>query len=92
MTMRIPGPSCVPKDSIECTFSVVIIAMTSYWGFADKVPLFTLVMILIQVASIPVWERMARRYSKHTLWASAWLVHSVFGLCFWFVPLSNEPS
>ncbi len=61
-------------------YSVIVVAMTSYYGFADRIPLFLLIMILVQVASIPLWERLARSVDKHVVWAYAWLAHAVLGL------------
>lgn len=59
-------------------YSVIIIALTSYYGFSERVPLIMLVMIVVQVASIPLWERLARKQAKHRLWAYAWLGHGFF--------------
>ena len=61
-------------------YSVIIVAITSYYGFAEKLPLFMLIMILVQVASIPVWEKLAHRVPKHQVWAYAWLAHAALGL------------
>jgi GPH family glycoside/pentoside/hexuronide:cation symporter len=58
-------------------YSVIIVGITSYFGFADRLPLFMLCMIVTQVISIPFWERLARHFPKHRIWASAWLVHAL---------------
>ena len=71
-------------------YSIVIVALTSYYGFAKQVPLFMLIMIAAQVASIPVWEYLARSTPKHRVWAYAWAAHSLFGLLFWFFPPQTE--
>lgn len=57
-------------------YSVIIVAMTSYYGFADRIPIFMLCVILLQVCSIPAWEHVARRVSKHRVWAWAWVAHA----------------
>jgi len=56
-------------------YSVIIVALTSYYGFADRIPIFMLSVIFAQVLAIPFIERLARRYSKHTVFASFWVVH-----------------
>jgi Na+/melibiose symporter-like transporter len=63
-------------------YSIIVVALTSYFGFAERLPLFMLCMIGIQVVSIPVWERLARRFPKHRVWATAWMIYSVVGLMF----------
>ena len=63
-------------------YSIVVVALTSYFGFAERLPLFMLCMIGMQVVSIPIWERLARRFPKHQVWASAWAVYSFIGLLF----------
>ena len=60
-------------------YSIIIVALSSYFGLADRVPLFLLFMIAAQVASIPIWERIGARYSKHRTWAVAWAVHAAIG-------------
>jgi Na+/melibiose symporter-like transporter len=71
-------------------YSVIVVALTSYYGFADRVPLFMIFVILTQVISIPLWERAGRIFSKHGVWASAWLAHALLGLAFWLFD-ANTP-
>jgi Na+/melibiose symporter-like transporter len=58
-------------------YSSIVVGLTSYYGFADRVPLFMLVVIVVQVVSIPIWERIARIHGKHRVWALAWIGHAV---------------
>ncbi|MBV1900269.1 MAG: MFS transporter [Kordiimonadaceae bacterium] len=60
-------------------YSVIIVALTSYFGLTDKVPLFMLAVIFAQVVTIPYVERLARRYPKHKVWAYSWMLHVVVG-------------
>ena len=58
-------------------YSVIIIVLTSYFGFADRIPLFMLFMVAAQVVTIPMWEKLGGRFSKHRVWAAAWAAHVV---------------
>ncbi|WOE75503.1 MFS transporter [Alterisphingorhabdus coralli] len=71
-------------------YSTIIVALSSYFGIADRVPLFLLFMIAVQVISIPFWERAAARYSKHQIWSTAWLIHGLIGPIFLFI--EPDPS
>jgi len=57
-------------------YAIVIIGLTTYYGFADRIAVFMLFMIGMQVASIPLWERLARKKPKHKIWAIAWVMHA----------------
>lgn len=71
-------------------YSTIIVALSSYFGIADKIPLFLLFMVGAQVASIPFWEKAAKRYSKHGIWAFAWLIHGLIGPL--FLLIEPDPS
>ncbi|NIB42482.1 MFS transporter [Pseudomaricurvus alkylphenolicus] len=72
------------------SYAVMIVGLTSYYGFADRLPIFMLAMILIQVASIPVWERIAERSSKHETWARAWVICACFMPVLWLFGANSE--
>jgi len=59
-------------------YAVIVVGLTSYFGFADRIAMFMLCMIGMQVSSIPLWERLARRIPKHKVWAYAWVTHACF--------------
>lgn len=66
-------------------YAVIIVALTSYFGIADMVPLFMLCVIFAQVLAIPVIERLARRYPKHKVWGYSWVMHVFIGPTILFI-------
>lgn len=72
-------------------YSVIIVALSSYFGIASQVALFLLIVTLVQVLSIPVWERVGARWSKHRTWAVAWAAHALIALALLFVDPSAQP-
>jgi len=72
-------------------YSVIIVALTSYYGFAEKIPLFMLAVISAQVLTIPLLERLARRYPKHTVHGVSWILHVLIApLIFLFEPNTSN--
>lgn len=70
---------CTAALGFGIFYSVIIVALTSYFGLAQEVAIFLVIVTLAQVCSIPLWERLAARFSKHRTWAFAWLAHALTG-------------
>ena len=54
-------------------FSVAIIAMDNYLGLRKQVPVILVGITMVQVVSIPVWQKIATRVGKHQVIAIGWL-------------------
>ena len=72
-------------------YSIIIVALSSYFGIADQIPLFLLFMIAAQVMSIPIWERVSARFTKHRTWAFAWAVHAAIAPIILLIDPDNNP-
>lgn len=73
------------------SYSTLVIALSSYWGFADLVSVFLLVVILVQVAAMPPSGWLAVRLGKHRTWALGSIGQAlVFPLIF-FMPPGGTP-
>ncbi|MYJ25925.1 MAG: hypothetical protein F4080_10435 [Holophagales bacterium] len=69
------------------SYSVLIIALSNYWGFGDRVAIFLLIVIVIQVIAMPPTGWLAIRLGKHRTWGLGVLGQAlVFPLIFVMPP------
>ena len=60
-----------------CFYAVLFVALDSYWGLGDKIPIILVIVVTVQLLAVPVSVRMAKRIGKHRTWAWAWVIHAV---------------
>ena len=51
------------------TYSVLILALSNYWGFGPQMPMFLLVLTLVQLLAMAPTGWLAQRLGKHRTWA-----------------------
>jgi Na+/melibiose symporter-like transporter len=71
-------------------YSVIIVALSSYFKIASQIALFLLVMTVLQVVAIPAWASLAQRFSKHAIWGWAWAAHAAIAPAILLISPSSE--
>ena len=56
---------------------VAFIAMDSYLQIGDKLPVFIVTVTIVQVISIPVWEKIIERFGKHQVFAASLVIQAL---------------
>jgi len=57
--------------------SVIFIFMRDYLKLGAQFPILMVWFFLVQTVSMPVWNKLMRRYSKHRCWAFSWAAYSL---------------
>ncbi len=57
--------------------SVIFIFMRDYLQLGEQFPILMIWFFLVQTVSMPVWNRLMNRYSKHRCWAFSWAMYSL---------------
>ena len=66
---------------------VAFIAMESYLKIGDKLPIFIVTVTIVQVLSIPFWERIIKRFGKHQVFASSLIIQAfIYPFIFFLEP------
>ena len=66
---------------------VAFIAMESYLKIGDKLPFFLMTVTIVQVISIPAWEKIIERFGKHQVLAAALVIQAaIYPLIFFLEP------
>ncbi len=69
---------------------VAFIAMDSYLKIGDKLPFFIATVTIVQIISIPFWEKIIERFGKHQVVSMAWIMQGlIYPLIFFLNPGPN---
>jgi glycoside/pentoside/hexuronide:cation symporter, GPH family len=60
-----------------CFYAVLFVALDSYWGLGEKIPIILVTVVTVQLLAVPFSLRVAKRIGKHRTWAWAWMIHAV---------------
>jgi len=55
---------------------VAFIAMDSFLHIGDKLPIFIVTVTIVQIISIPVWEKIIVRFGKHQVFAFSLIIQA----------------
>ncbi len=66
---------------------VAFIAMESYLNIGEKLPFFIVTVTIVQIVSIPVWEKIIERFGKHQVLAVALVIQAaIYPFIFFLEP------
>lgn len=71
-------------------YAVLFLSLNTYYGLKDFVPIMLVAVVLAQLLTVPVVERLAKRTSKHKVWAWSWVAHGVLLPLVIFFPTGPE--
>lgn len=81
------GADALTQIGYGCFYAVLFVALDSHWGLGEQIPIILVTVVSVQLLSVPLSLRVARKLGKHRTWAWAWVVHAVLmPLGFLFVP------
>ena len=69
--------SLVSVIGLSVFMGVAFIAMESYLKIGDKVPIFLMTVTIVQIISIPLWERIIKRFGKHQVISVALIIQGM---------------
>lgn len=67
--------------------AVMYVFMTDHMQMAEQFPKLMLAYFVVQLAVIPVWERVLRRVDRHRVWAVSLTVDAIARLGVLFLPI-----
>ncbi len=56
---------------------VAFIAMDSYLQIGDKLPVFIVTVTIVQIISVPIWERIIKKFGKHQVLAVSLIIQAL---------------
>jgi Na+/melibiose symporter-like transporter len=81
------GADALTQIGYGCFYAVLFVALDSHWGLGEETPIILVTVVTVQLLSVPLALRVAKRLGKHGTWAWAWVVHAILmPLGFLFVP------